>query len=462
MSARAITPEMKAVADALLGWTGTSRFGASDVLVWWRNPSRGRVGIAFRGDALRIERAVLLYDRQMMANQVFQRSQRLGFLDQDLQRVLDVDVGQTMGTPDEVYTEVLSAVERTAGEKLMEEDVSVTLMPNEGAPWVPGTAATEFYSAKKHRAMVSPAPSWAIEGTWREDGEDHKGPVADVCALVAPLAEERTGTAAVGRLRGVEFFATHSFDPMGRGRDVEKVIASIQRCEGLLYPSLAVGHLPASIFGLVSLFCDVRLPLLGIKPYKMGRGNYPVVLYGHDTWTDTTSHFLGVFARELFLQLTGNSDRDVRHMAVLGPALSSGGPVDEEASLIGSITKLGATLAKRTKVWKERADVDAVTNAHWNQPERYPYLEAKVHARLPMSKFVLATAPVALKEPALRFLRAIGYAGPLALVDLGDVALQAITSRGDSQAVYDYAWRVRQAVLELAEKDPRFAVDIVS
>lgn len=458
-----ITPEMKAAADALLTWRGVADFGASDVLVWWRVPGK-QIGVAFRGDAPRIQRSVLEYDRRMMPNRSYQRG-GLGHLDESLQKALGVNEGQRLDTPNAYYAEVLSAVNTAVSARLGLEDWNVVsvLMPNEGSPWVPGSKQTEYYSAKKRKVFVTSAPSWALEGEYRGDNGQERGLIADVCTLSPVLEPERaSGEAVVGRLKGIEFFSTHSLRLDRATR--EETIASIKRCGGLLYPSLAVGHLPASIFGPVSLFTDVRLPLLSVKPYKE-RGRYPIVLYGYDVWTETTSHFLGRFARDLFLQLTGNGDNDPRYLAVLGPVVGGGGgPVEEsgEASpVVATTSKLATILARRAKVWNAQVtNVDAVRDAFWNKPERYPYLEAKVHVRLPLSVFRLATAPEPLGGQAQAFLRAVGYAGPLALVQLGSVRLEDIAVK--DQATYEFSWAVRRAVLEYAAGNPRATVEIVT
>lgn len=473
------TPDMRDVADRLLKWPGLGYFGANDVLVWWRNAEKGYVSIALRGDALKIQKHVLDPDREMLRNlppERWQQQEHRGSFDRGMQRALGVDVGQTMSTPDEAYFVALDGIETAVvaalglEEKFQYPSVFVTLMPNEGAPWNPGSAETEWYSAKKRKIFKTSKPSWVIEGDVRntETGRDEKGLVADVCALVNPVSARGCGLAVVGDLRGLQIFATHSFSLSGRGPE-EDTAANIQRCGGLLYPSLAVGHLPASNFGPLTLFADVRLALLGTKPYKERGGRVEVPLYGTDVWTETTSHFLSAFARDLFLQLTGNPGAGgvtnaPRYMAVLGPAIGgSGGPAadDGRGALIPTTTKLASVLGKRMKLWNEKADVKALTDQYWNKPERYPYLEAKVHAKVPADCFPLAAAPEPLQASALKFLRAIGYAGPLLLVSTEGLSDTFLEGTSHDEHTFAYAWRMRRAVLEYVADKAQHVVKVI-
>lgn len=460
------TAEMKDVAERLLAWSN-QRFGRlfSDVVIWWRNPEKGHVSLAFQGDALSIERNLLV--PEMLRNPTFSRG-GIGYLDESLQKALGVEVGQTMDTPDVGYYFMLDGVETAVSAKLELEEkfqypsVFATLLPKEGSPWNTGSAATEWYSAKKRKVFRTTKPSWVIEGTVRdpETGRDKKDLVADVCSLVDPVSARACGTAVVGDLRGMQFFATHSFSLGGRGPE-EETAAAIAKCGGLLFPSIAVGHLPANNFGPLTLFADVRLALLSTKPYKQSsRGRIEVPLYGTDVWTETTSHFLSSFARDLFLQLTGNpSDESSltqapRYMAVLGPRIGgSGGPVSEEADrgIVVSTTRLAKLLQKRMKLWTEKADPKTTTERYWDQPERYPYLEAKVAAKVPMDCFPLAAAPEKperLAKAALAFLRTAGYAGPLLLVNTDGLSQDFLEGTSFDPDLYEYAWRMRRAVLE--------------
>lgn len=469
---------MRAVADALLKWNGLGHFGATDVLIWWIDAARFEVKVALQGDAMRISKYVLDDGREMMRN-VPAHGQRggPGHLDTSLHHALGVDVGQTMSTPDEAYHEVLRGVGTAVAEALKLEEqataangkgyfgVSVTLMPKEGVPWVEGSKTTEYYSAKKRKTFTSTKPAWVVRGTYRDpdSGQDKEGLVADVCTLVAPVEARACGTAVIGELGGLRFFATHSFDLNRRG-PAEESAANIARCGGLLYPSIAVGHLPASIYGTLSLFADVRMPLIDVKPYKTRGARYEVALYNTDTWTETTSYFLGTFARTLFLQLTGNDSEQVGFMAVLGPTLGGTGSPHrdgEKIKPVASTMQLKSLLAKRMKLWKEDVDQKQIVEDYRTSPERYPYLEAKVHAKVPLDCFPLAVAPIVYKEPALKFLRTAGYSGPLAFVDTTGIDMSSI-AMGNMEATYRYSWRVREAVLALAAQNPKMIVDIIT
>jgi len=477
------TEEMQRLADGLLRWRGTSELGAKDVAVWFKGPKH--VGIAFVGPALSLQRNAL---REGAFNN------RYYMLDIDLQRSVglagasragygrEVPDMQTMDEPDPYRASVLEGVEQVTKDALGGEDVidrvDATVMPDVGAPWAPKNDPTPWYSAKKRRLFVTKRPEWLIEvelekGTHlAEQYRQTKMLGANVC-LLAPKVE-RCGDEIVGRLperRHFDFLVTHSFE-LGHRRhtkDAEAAARTIRECGGLVYPSLAVSPAPATQFGSTVLVVGVKTVLAGLKPYR-GRGAWPVVVYGTDTWTTTTGEVMTLGSIQLYEELTGNRDFGIYahpHLWTLGAPISSGGPFGDDEKMgrvLNGTKQLGATLIKRAKLWPRdmtEEEMQAAKEQRSATAEYYPIAEAKVNGVLPLTCCPLAVAPKDRAAASQAFLYAAGFKGTMIAVDVPAALLKGIEEGKDS-ATWRYAWMVRDVVLEYAEQKPNqriFAVE---
>jgi hypothetical protein len=439
---------MRELATRLYAWRGRELLGARDVMVWVRRPGAefGAVGVAFHGDALKMTGHAL----------VRPLDNRRSSLDLSLQRALGMPgdarsgrtgtwpVRQTMSDGQAHLAEVLDAVEQLTSEFLGGENlVEATLMPLEGAPWSPGNTPTPYYSARHGKAM-SQRPGYVVEVETRD------GPAlgADFCDVAATIGH-CGGTGVVGMFRSdtPSFLVTHAvgiFERVG-GRTPAQTARLIRDCGGLLFPSVAVGVVPATNFGELVLVADVSLILAGLRPYKK-RGAWPVVVYETDVWTETTTTFLADGAAELLVELTDIPNYMYKHhFWALGPPV-----MDAEVAPLTSTKKLRLALGRRAKIWPEvltEEDLDDTRARHGDDVHRYPYLEAKVNGITTMDCFPLAVCPRGQTRTYRSFLKGIGFGGTLITVKKPP----AVEGRDPR---WDYAWAVREAVLDYADEKP--------
>ena len=444
---------LKQIARQLYGWRGRELLGATDVLVWVRRPGEeyGRYGLAFQGDALRMQQRAI---ERPLANPQ-------GTLDLALQRALGLPAEvrsyggrtypahQTMDEGNAYVSVVLDGVDSLVSEKLGEEAVvESTLMPREGSPWSPQNSPTPYFSAK-HGDQQTEKPKWLVEVETRE------GPAlgADFCAF-APRITHCTSGAVVGSFWSNQhpgFLVTHASGVFDRGTQAE--IASkaratgdlIRRCGGLLFPSLAISEVPATNYGELVFVADVSLILPALRPYKK-RGRWPVVVYETDVWTETTHAFLGDAAAELLTELTDIPNfMYKRSFWVLGPPV-----MQDVRPPVGSTKRLRTALAKRARLYKRALNEQGLELIRQSLPAEhvawYGYLEAKVNGITSMDCYPLAVCPKGETRRVRAFLKRIGFAGELLTVGRPP----AIEGRDPR---WDYAWRVRDKVLEYAGVD---------
>ena len=472
-----VTPKMVEAADRLQAWSGLHQLGVDEVLIWSRG--HDHVGVAMRGDALRIERYALratAEDGQPIRNVDH-------FFDIALQRAMGFDarperhghyvsiedgLGQLLDDDSTSAAQVLDAIAKCVRYYLDPErapdelpQVSATLMPKQGAPWtpLPGQTTTTYYSAKKQREHVSEKPPWIIEAKTRE-GVPALG--ADFCQI-APRIEQCGEGSVIGRLpKGLGFMVAHSMSLAGggavKGKTLDDNAKAIKRCGGLLYPSLSVGEIPASNFGPYTLVADVGVALAGLKPYREGRGNWPITVYSSDVWTETSSAFFGEAAVALYEQLTGTWEVEpyaYEHMWVLGPLWEAQerATFAPGAALVRDVATLQRKLAQRSAQWPRGMAREAFSqlreeteSEHW-----YGYAEAKSAAVISLACFPVAVCPAALEAPFKKMLRAAGWKG-VVLAIRTDPAFTKTLVEGDNYDGYLWAWMVRDAVHEYAAK----------
>jgi hypothetical protein len=483
------TEEMQRLADGLLRWSGTSLFGAKDVAIWWKGPKH--VGIGFMGPALSMQRHAL--GEKPFNNRGY-------YLDLSLQRAAGLEaamsgrnaVMQTMDEPDPFLASVLEGVESVATDALGGDDVitraDAVLIPDVGAPWTPKNDPTPWYSAKKRRMFVTKRPEWLIEveldaGSHIASEYGTRTLGANVCLLAPKI--QKCGPQIVGRLparratmgggfaehyegctcprchRSFDFLVTHSFE-VGRRKhtqDAEAAARMIRDCGGLIYPSLAVAPAPATQFGTTVLVVSIPTVLAGLKPYR-GRGAWPIHVYSTDTWTVTHGDLMTRGSIELFEELTGNRDFGVyahAHFWTLGAPLSSGGPgMNEEVKVLASTSQLATALVKRAKHWprgmteeqmQEQKSKLAMSGAY------YPIAEAKANGVLPLTCCPLAVVPKDRAAAAQSFLHAAGFDGTIIALNVPTALLKGIEELKDA-ATWEYAWLVRDAVIQYAEDRP--------
>jgi hypothetical protein len=213
----------------------------------------------------------------------------------------------------------------------------------------------------------------------------------------------------------------------------------------------------------------VDVALAGMKPYRK-RGTWPVVLYSTDAWTVVTRTVLSRGAIELFGELTGNRD-----IGYNDNFWTVGAPIEwskEEVKLLSGTKQMATALVRRAKRWPRH-----LTSAQMKQKREeyfsfqhggptadyYPYLEAKVNGILSMGCFPLAVFPQQRKREYSRYLEATGFKGDAITLDVPPMELQVLEGEAasDDAVTWEYAWRVRDAVLQYASTRPQavFVVD---
>jgi hypothetical protein len=465
------TAGMMGIASQLQAWRGLDLFGATEVLTWWR----GKVpAFAFRGPDLRIEQRLFRSDGMML--------NRHHALDQSMQRALGLDArversqwgvgitggaGQTLSDPDAHYSEVADAIAGIAAEQLGVEAVHVTVMPSGGAPWNRGEASTPFYNARTERMLEGRAPKGLVEV--EIDNEKHVG--VDPC-FYAPKVTAASG-AIVGRfassftaLRGrkyrpaMDLIATHCLS-LDRA-SIMNAAPAMRACGGMLFPSLAVGEIPATPFGPLCLVLRFSVVLEGLKPYRKGRGAWPIVVYKSDAWTGGVSSFRQGGAIVLFEQLTGawepspyRNDHGVTsaHPWTLGPSISESGFMATEVDLVSNTAQLASSMFARAKLWDREITPERMAALSDQPKDRYPYLEAKSAAVVALESAPLALCPVSYADAARSFLATAGWSGELVTVATPPEWGRALQGEwDDNKAIvqWHYAWLLRDVILAQA------------
>jgi hypothetical protein len=478
-----ILQEFKDVADILQGWeAGKNSIGHSEVLVWLpKDHVYKGIYVAFRGDALKIElrafKTLMIDNRDHCLDLNLQRI--FGFSDaQPVTRINDRwstrvigvrgGVGQTMTAPDEHISEVLKAVSVVASEYLERRglpgfEVWVTIMPNEGSPWEPGTKVTPYYSAKTRRVELSQKPDWITTVEVRsDDGGDMKVPGADLCKIVPTLKSDPGGSAMIyDPSRNLNFMVTHALDFARTDIGWKEISKFINKCGGLLFPSLAVSQVPAATIGVMVFVVDPLVVLQGLKPYRSGRGRWPVVLYAVDAWTETTGTFLGEAAALTYAQLTGQWQPGAYtrecHFYVLGPRIVT--PEQKGNMRIDDTKRLSSVITHRAKVWHRGLSGEQVESfADVWTPDRYPYLEAKVNGIVGVDALTACVVPSFLMNQAEKFLAAIGFKGEVLPIRVGSEKAKTLKTGWDLGVLYEYSWQVHDAIAGFAQSTGRIEI----
>jgi len=436
-------------ADALLRWPGTQDMGGSDVLAWIRDD--GSYALAIRGPAKRLESRLFGGDKLPINNYKSQRDVQLqrGFgLDAEIESGrgwtgIGGGAGQTMSTGRISLDEVVPAIESVLSASLDDEPVHFTVMPLEGEPWE--GEPTPYYSAKRGRVRTSSEPKGVVRVETSSDigfpTETRSG--IDFCTVAPRLRETSSGVVATSS-GSDKVFLTRSLNIGQYSTPVEELIRSITSCGGMLYPSLALSDVPATNFGTLVLVARIGLALRSISPYR--EKNWPVDTYSTDAWTDTAREFLGNASVELYEQLTGSWEpRSYGHMQILGPRLVSETSMGHEVRRATSLSQIKTRLAKIRKRWRRGMTAEQIEAASDLTDLRYPYMEVKPAAVVEVpDSFVLAICPKSSLQAAKRLLQGIGFNGEL-------ITLPQDPSSDDVER-WDYAWRVRDAVLAWQER----------
>lgn len=361
-----------------------------------------------------------------------------------------------------------------------ENGVTVTIIPEPGYPW---PAPDGYYSAKLGRKVRSDRPGWLLPENVVDEGRHIDSPGIDLCKMFPDPIDAEVG-AEVGRYgpKPDDFFlVTHAMgtiEGMTRYGSVEGVAGweenarQVMKCGGLIFPSMAIGPIPATNFGVAVLIADIGVVLNSLKP-SLKRGQpAPSAVYSSDAWSGRTASFLTDTAVAAFDQMHGHGDyiyySDLNVWPLGAPrawALSGPGELAEE---VRSAATLKKELKERFRVWTRELspeDVERVREEVSLTKARYGYLEAKVNGVMRMSDFPIAAVPPQQEEGFRRFLEMTGFDGELLVVDLPDEILEAMMPGWSppgmdfdkrmaiqTWAQVQYGWNVADAVREVARE----------
>lgn len=444
-----------------------------DVLVW--SPKPDRLKVAFYGDA-----------RSMLSRFGFAEGSldnRNRWLDRSFARafgielnvrwslnhhVIDIDPDLSHEDGDVGPGAILQACQMMIKDEILGHDdphivLDVTLLPDRGAPWY--GEGTVYYSGREGRWIAGEKPPWVVEVTARDPdtSRDIQRPGADWCALAERVPPVHEGSKGFMTSGPSVVMVTHALD-LRRGRDDEQASRDIRRCGGLIFPSVAVGPIPAANFGPCVLLADPMTVLGGLKPYR-GRGE-PVLapLYTTDAYTQTTRQFMGQLSADLYDELTGATDEQDfllggrPHLYALGPPVEHDDDGPEGKRLIQTTSQMLTALRRRFRIWS--GPMDAKTFARVmakvqredlaRDANEFAYLEGKVHAVMPMTSFLAAWVPDFGVDDYSAFLRGAGFDGPIHVMATTEAErhsyLRTAGVEADGLPRYNYAWRVADEV----------------
>lgn len=440
-----ITKQDKDIARRLYEWSFTSQYGFKDVLVW---DDGDYLRFAFQGDALRIE-------RNLLVPAMYDGIDGGEYLAQSLKKLLMPTIVRDLDYwPRNVQLgELLERVEQ-ALMHITEKDVKVTIMPDEGHPYVYSTSGTSYYSVKQNKILVGRKPkglrTFYNEHAYEEYNKEFAG--IDPCSISQKI--KSTTPRILGEfLGGRKFLVTHAINTYKMTAQTAKGVKS---CGGLLWPSLAVSTTPATNFGSTVLIGDVSLILSTLKPYKKTRGNWNIVTYSTDAWTATTTSFYTYHAQLLYEQLCGRAEyvnHNEMHMAVLGPKI-----IDQTFGQNVQILKNTKQLKYHLKLrdaYKREMSEEKITDLSVQYRESgrsglyYPFLEAKANVILDPSCFPVCVAPTGTTKQVRSWLNRAGFN-----------KTKILTAKGDENTPWAWSWTVRDTVIKYTQKNTNLIFDV--
>jgi len=352
------------------------------------------------------------------------------------------------------------------------EDFAATFIPEPGYPW-----PHDYYSAKKGRMQDGgKRPPWLLPEPIVDAAHALNSPGVDFCELIGPLEGYEAGGEVAAWGRSDYFVVTHamgSMDNVTRQGSWADNAAHINSCGGLLFPSLAVGQIPATNFGPFVMVADVGAVLRSLKPNMRKGQQPPTFVYDTDVWSMTTGTFYREGAISAFEQLTGDSEwmyyLDMNVWPLGSPqAPELHGP--GVASRLTRVTQLKREVKDRGRVYyrglgPEEAQEIFEREAVSTSKLRYPYLEAKANGVMPMSSFPMAVAPAQAVDGFRNFLADVGFTGRLVTVDLPDEIAEVMAPEWrpadmdihqklavQGWANLEYGWHVADAIREQGEE----------
>lgn len=478
------SPAVASVADRFFRWA-QQRLGkraVTDVFGWVQN---GRPRFAFTGAPRTLSLAFRLGempDGQSLSdkypfNRRFRPSYGSGASRGGDEMVLDELFGVEEGHagywsdapgPHDILNGLIRYAE--VGLNADEDTAQVTLIPSPGHPWYGN--GTVYYSARTKRWVKARRPTWASSEPVlaRVGGEEVYAPSVRWCTLAPTVRCARGGSAMLTGRGGEPVLFTHSFhladDGGGRVDEYDESVArAVRDCGGLMFPSLAVASIPAPNFLPGVMLID---PSSVLNALKSKGGREPVArVYNADVWTATVRSLETEIGPAAYSELAGQLNADDfmeryhQHFWSAGlPAYHDfGGWRPEGAKELKTLDAIIGTVGRYSKRWRrEYTESPAAFRKNFDKARggvgfagNSAFLEAKISGVLSLSCVRAVCVPDYAVGRYKRFLAAMGYRGPVLVVQTSGDEERAIEAPGRSDdgdhARYVYAWRVSDMIV---------------
>lgn len=327
----------------------------------------------------------------------------------------------------------------------------MTFVAEPGYPW----PTEQYYSARSGRWLRPTRPEWLLPDRIVNTSVDSYG--VDLCRLFKPEHGHELDAVLgrYGRKPSDVFMVTHAMGANVSPQAWAERTRGVERCGGLLFPSLAVGPIPATNFGPCVLIADVGVVVNSLKPFRSRGVSSLVHVFDTDAWSGRTADFLSDAAVSAFEQLHGHADYvyifDTNVWSLGPPREAFVGP--EVADRLDRAAQLKRELATRFRLWRrdlEPEEIERMQDTIALTKARYGYLEAKVAGVLPIRAFPVAVAPRGRSGEFERFLDATGFEGDFLEVELPDELWQLMQMEGSTRTWADlqYGWHILDVVRE--------------
>lgn len=353
-------------------------------------------------------------------------------------------------------------------------EVRLAFTPEPGYPWRENQRV-RYVSGKTGRWHWSRRPGWVTVGRFRdhEFGSEVTGLVAEPCYPgLMPLSSDPNRLAVQDGAKAVRLalprfpmtsYVTHAFTigsrdwAIGSKRETaaKDTAKAIRKCGGFLFPSYAVGPVPATNFGPLVLVMRAGTILPAFRPWR-GRGQKRVAVYRTDAWTTSIGRIMQEEARALFEELTAVPRWPVRdHLAIMGPPLVDYVAATEvEDPIAKTPAQVGAALRSLFDIWGPTLSLPAfLERSRAYGAERYAYVEAKASEIVSVDEVAVAVAPDWYARECRLFLNRLGRPD-VPLLEVSGVLRGAYFTDDDVRLpldeqqyeAYRYAWCVREAL----------------
>lgn len=440
-----------ALADALLAM-GKELFGRAIVDVYSWNTRDDYHRLAFVGDPLKLASTFGMLRPEdhpnphlgSLADRAIRRALGVHHHPDDWRREHDISLHEFLTRLGSQTVWLWSDEHGPIGDELR-----VTFIPEPGYPWP--AAEQRYWSSAKQKWMRSETPRWLIQVD-DSSSPGKKVPGINPC-LVFPADESATepGGAVCGDLAGAPMMATHAMRLTGGNhKDLDAAVQGIRACGGLLFPSLAVGPIPATNFGPVVLVAHIELITASLLPYRKNTRRRPCWVYNSDAWTETTGSLMRDTASELFEELHGHSDWSDPNMTILGvPAVPH--QWGQYFDPLDSTKQLATGIRKRMRGWSSELTAQEfqarsrVAQAQ-TAADKYAYCEGKAREVVKLDEFPYIIAPAFMETEVSRFVDGVGYEGEVVLVPADDLEEMVEHHVYRDYALYQWAWRAAEVI----------------